>query len=227
MGFTFNLSLCGSKGERKVDTNNCANTSRRTTQSSYSWKKLVRTTINITLEPEHIKADFELALMQSLELSFPSASSNGRLYHFAQAIHRKLQSLGLQTEYQTNGSDTCKFFCRVLALPFIVIRYVRMAWAGLKADEPQIQGINDLITYFEHTWLGGQFAPAKWNVYSEKSPRTNNNLEGWHTKVQKVVGKNHLNIFEIIELFKKVNRSRNQAVDGRRDQKETGTTSKK
>ena len=29
MGFTFKLSLCGSKGERKVDTNNCANTSRR------------------------------------------------------------------------------------------------------------------------------------------------------------------------------------------------------
>ena len=84
-----------------------------------------------------------------------------------------------------------------------------MAWAGLKADEPQIHGIDDLIAYFEHTWLGDQFAPAKWNVYSEKRPRTNNNLEGWHTKAQKVAGKNYLNIFEIIELFKKVNRSRN------------------
>ena len=31
----------------------------------------------------------------------------------------------------------------------------------------------------------------------------NNNLKGWHSKVKKIAGKNHLNIFEIIELFKK------------------------
>ena len=55
--------------------------------------------------------------MQSLELSFPSASFNGCFYHFAQAIH--------------------------------------------------------------------------------------NNLEGWHSKIKKIAGKNHLNIFENVELFKK------------------------
>ena len=31
----------------------------------------------------------------------------------------------------------------------------------------------------------------------------NNTLEGWHSKVKKITGKNHLNIFEIVELFKK------------------------
>ena len=31
----------------------------------------------------------------------------------------------------------------------------------------------------------------------------NNNLEGWHSKVKKIAGNNHLNIFEIVELFKK------------------------
>ena len=35
-------------------------------------------------------------------------------------------------------------------------------WRCVKA------GINDFIAYFEHTWLGDQFTPAKWNVYSEK-----------------------------------------------------------
>ena len=58
-------------------------------------------------------------------------------------------------------------FPAVLALPFIPIRYVRMAWAGLKADKLQVHGINDFTAYFECTWLGGQFAPAKWNVHSE------------------------------------------------------------
>ena len=40
------------------------------------------------------------------------------------------------------------------------------------ADKPQVHGINDFITYFEHTWPGGQFVPAKWNMYSEEGPRT-------------------------------------------------------
>ena len=36
---------------------------------------------------------------------------------------------------------------RALALLFITIRYVRMAWAGLKADKPKVHGIADFITY--------------------------------------------------------------------------------
>ena len=40
-------------------------------------------------------------------------------------------------------------------------------------------------------------------MYSEEGPRTNNNLEGWHSKVKKIVWKIHLNIFDIVELFKK------------------------
>ena len=31
---------------------------------------------------------------------------------------------------------------------------------------------------------------------------TNNNLEGWHNRVKTLAGKAHLNIFEMVELFK-------------------------
>ena len=51
---------------------------------------------------------------------------------------------------------------------------------------------------------------AGWSICSSQvervfrgGPRTNNNLEGWHSKVKKIAGKNHLNIFGIVELFKK------------------------
>ena len=37
---------------------------------------------------------------------------------------------------------------------FIPIRYVRIAWTGLKANKPQVHGIDDFITDFEPTWLG-------------------------------------------------------------------------
>ena len=39
-------------------------------------------------------------------------------------------------------------------------------------------------------------------MYSEEGPRTNSTIGGWHSKVKKIAGKNHLNICEIVELFK-------------------------
>ena len=40
-----------------------------------------------------------------------------------------------------------------------------------------------------------------WNVYSLDGPRTNNNAKGWHSKVRKLAGKVHPNIYEAITLF--------------------------
>ena len=77
-----------------------------------------------------------------------------------------------------------------------------MTWSGLKAEKPSVTRIEEFIEYFERTWLNGQFQLTTWNVFMEDEPRTNNNLEGWHKKVKKIAGKSHLNIFEMVELFK-------------------------
>ena len=50
--------------------------------------------------------------------------------------------------------------------------------------------------------MSGHFPPAKWNVHDLSSCRTNNHIEGWHSKLKKVVGKAHPNVFEIVRSFK-------------------------
>ena len=35
-----------------------------------------------------------------------------------------------------------------------------------------------------------------------EGPKTNNHVEGWHNKINHAAGKVHLNIFELVELFK-------------------------
>ncbi len=40
-----------------------------------------------------------------------------------------------------------------------------------------------------------------WNVYQAKGPRTNNHLEGWHNRLNKIVGKPHPNLFQLIRTF--------------------------
>ena len=41
-----------------------------------------------------------------------------------------------------------------------------------------------------------------WNYHNTEGARTNNHAEGWHAKINRVTGKPHPNIFEVIELFK-------------------------
>ena len=43
--------------------------------------------------------------------------------------------------------------------------------------------------------------PSEWCVYDEDGPRTNNHIEGQH-KMNKIGGKGHPNIYEVVELFK-------------------------
>ena len=77
-----------------------------------------------------------------------------------------------------------------------------MALSGLKVGKSSVARIEEFIDYFEHAWLNGQFQLTTWNVFMGDGPRTNNNLEGWHNKVKKIAGKSHVNIFEMVELFK-------------------------
>ncbi len=46
--------------------------------------------------------DFEHALRQAIQLSFPGARVKGCYYHYTQALWRKVQTLGLQVEYSEN-----------------------------------------------------------------------------------------------------------------------------
>ena len=56
----------------------------------------------------------------------------------------------------------------------------------------------------------GQIECLIWSICSSHVERIfrgghkmNNSLEGWHTKVKKNAGMHHLNIFEIVKLYKK------------------------
>ena len=56
--------------------------------------------------------------------------------------------------------------------------------------------------FFQNTWLDGNFPIRVWNVYSMEGARTNNNTEGWHSKLRKLAGKAHPNIYEAVTLSK-------------------------
>ena len=152
------------------------------------------------LMPEFIMSDFELALIQSVRINFPATTHKGCYFHFRQAMWRKVQALGRQQQYNED-TEFRQLICKTAAIAFVPLQFVRPAWDGIKDELDTID--EDFCEYFRKTWMRGQFPLAMWNYFSYDGPRTNNRLEGWHSKLKKIVKKPHPNIFELIDVFKR------------------------
>ena len=63
--------------------------------------------------------------------------------------------------------------------------------------------VDSLVEYFDSTWVNGQFQFQQWNYFDFDGPRTNKHVEGCYSRLKKVAGKPHPNIFELIEVIKK------------------------
>ena len=116
-------------------------------------------------------------------------------------MNRKISHLGLQIAYRVNASF-CSFIRQTVAL--VLVRNVRFSWQEIKATAPNLHRVDEFITYFEETWLVGNFSLGLWNVYeiNSNSPRTNNHIEGWHNNLKLIAKKSHPNVYELIEIFK-------------------------
>ena len=156
---------------------------------------------SLTSYPNRVMIDFELALLQSVQLHFPQVDLSGCYFHFHKCLYRWVQEHGYSTEY-AKQEDFYNFVRCSAALAFIPVSCVRTAWFGLKSSALDNASYIPFINYFSKTWING-FPIKTWNHYTTTEDRTNNTLEGWHNRLNKLVGRDHPNIYQLIKLMKK------------------------
>ena len=127
-------------------------------------------------------ADFEGAMWHGMLANFPTISIHGCLFHWAQALRRKLGELGLFRLYQRSSSSN--LFCtKLMALPFLTSACIPGAFFELKRLCESHAGLTQFCSYSERQWIVSEFYhPARWSVFT-KDMRTNNDLEGWHRRL--------------------------------------------
>ena len=59
----------------------------------------------------------------------------------------------------------------------------RTTWLAVQQEAPQIPHMDELVSYFDSTWMHRQFKHHQWNYFNFKGPRTNNHVEGWHSRL--------------------------------------------
>ena len=163
-------------------------TSRSDLDLSGEWCK--------TLGGATVVSDFELAIIQAVSLNFQQATHRGCYYHFMQALWRKVQSLGLAQCYISSDPTLKHFVKKMAAYSFCPLTFIRTTWLAVQQEAPQIPYVDELVSYFDSTWMNGQFKRDQWNYFNFEGPRTNNHVEGWHSRLKKVVGKSHPNIYK-------------------------------
>ncbi|KAK3088597.1 hypothetical protein FSP39_021128, partial [Pinctada imbricata] len=156
----------------------------------------------LPLRPLEFFADFENAARKAIKTVFPSTELRGCFFHFTQCIWRKTQSLGLAVPYKED-QDIQRFIRRAAVLPLIPIRHVEDVWFNaLEEIEDHHLDVTRFADYVTDYWIENH-QPAEWNHFNTEGPRTTNNIEGWHSRINKKLTHGHPNIFTVVDLLQK------------------------
>jgi hypothetical protein len=104
-----------------------------------------------TASPDVIMTDFETAAMSAFKDAFPDAQITGCYFHLTQSVLRKVNEIGLKVPYETDDAVRGSVRC-LAALAHVPETDVSEAFDLLVDEMPAVDHIDELITYFEHTW---------------------------------------------------------------------------
>lgn len=146
--------------------------------------------------------DFECGLRQAIFQEFPNARHRGCYFHYTQAIIREVQRLGLMPLYRENR-DFHSIVRQLLSLGFLPILRVELAFEELVTRASTSNSLIDsslkLLIYYRNYWIE-TVGVHMYNVHNEIH-RTNNALESWHSRFNKVVGRHHPNIYMLFQFL--------------------------
>jgi hypothetical protein len=152
--------------------------------------------------PVTVMSDFEKAVLNTMEKTFPTANVRGCNFHHKQAIRRNIQTKGLQV--LLNNSTKFMYFVKMLyGLSFVPPDKVTDIFENHIMDyldqnkmeegfAENAEEIEDFVAYFQRAWIGmiaGRnkarrpplFSISTWNKYEDilaERQITNNHCEG-------------------------------------------------
>ncbi|KAK3932001.1 DNA polymerase subunit gamma-1 [Frankliniella fusca] len=170
--------------------------------------------LNLRFKVRMFMTDFEIAAMNVQQAIFPGVEHKGCLFHFNQALWRQTVDSGLKVLYHNaeNEDHTVRRDVqRLMALPFVPIPDLEETFDAVVDDMDD--RVVPLATTMDSTYLRGanlrrrrvvppRFPPALWNVHQQAvddSARTNNVVEGWHSKFQKLLVVHHANVWKFLD----------------------------
>ena len=146
-------------------------------------------------------ADFEEAPVAAFREVFGNALVSGCWFHYAQAVVKRIQKLGMRGSYKDEAAVRETIHC-LLGLPLLPGNEITEGWNDIRAlvdsntnSSPQLR---ELTMYVKRTWLDRQtVGPERLSVRGNRS-RTNNVLESYHAALRRRIKVAHPNLYTFL-----------------------------
>jgi len=146
--------------------------------------------------------DFEISTIQSIKQIFPNAEIYGCNFHFNQSLWRKVQNIGLASNYK-DDADIRLHVRMCSALAHIPIDDIDEGWIIIMTNTPDNDKLQIFYDYFIEQWLENPIiSRSVWNCYQRRH-RTNNIVEGWNSKLNKILNKPQPTFIDLYHCLKK------------------------
>ncbi|XP_041369639.1 uncharacterized protein LOC121383615 [Gigantopelta aegis] len=168
-------------------------------------KTTVQIRLNLTLDPATVQTDVELAAIRPVVREFPNAEVKGCYFHYCQALWRKVQNLGLAVQYKEDP-PVQQWIRRAARLALLPLNEVQDAWIEAMDSTPNVPRAQEFNDYMIVNWIDydARFPLPLWNHHETNGPRTNNNLEGFHNRLNKAMPHYQPNIYRFVDIIKKI-----------------------
>jgi hypothetical protein len=132
--------------------------------------------------PTSVKVDFEKALIAALINTCQSIQIQGCFYHFTKCLWTHAKACGI------NKTKLGKAHVRRLAaLAYLPFEHLLDGWLYALEESPKTKMANKFNSYFYDNWMDPKSMYfSRWTCYRQFN-RTNNAIEGWHAKVNKLL----------------------------------------
>ena len=126
------------------------------------------------------------------------------MFHFSQAVYRNIQKIGLVDEYNSDTDGHRRLLRLIMALPLLPRQHIVPAFEKLIENvNPDNVKLCQLVQYFRKTWIDNKtFTPFSW-CWFNKAIRTNNDLEGYHNKLNIRADGKSFSVYKLINLLGK------------------------
>ena len=162
---------------------------------------------NIKFNVEALISDFEINIQKAADEMLGGITILGCFFHLSKAFWKKVQVKGFATQFD-EFEDFRKFIKSSIALAHLPLQDLEKGLEYLKnmeiSDEKCAKFKDEyFLPYIEKYWINGPFPPTVWSCYNRSDDLTNNNQEGFNSKINKELKQIHPNPWILVSFIKK------------------------
>ena len=151
--------------------------------------------------PLYAMADFEEAPVAAFKSVYVDANVAGCWFHYAQAIIKRVQKIGIRDAYHTDAEVGDTVRC-LLGLPLLPSADISAAFDDVEmtvtANGASSNQLRQLIAYVRRQWITKRsIGPERLSVRDNRS-RTNNVVESYHAALRRRIQVSHPNMFQFL-----------------------------